>query len=309
MAVRAAPPLRRPAAWRGGRVTPYLFIFPWVFGFVAFTLGPLVFSLAMSVFDWPVVGTPVFVGLENFVVMLRDDPLFWHALSVTLRFMLLFVPLNLLIALGLAMLLAYDVRGMAFYRVCFFLPSVISGVALAIIWGWTFDGRFGLLNYGLSRLGIAGPDWLNDPSWALLAMVIASLWGQGTTMLVFLAGLKSIPKELYEAAQIDGATRLQRFFRVTLPMLSPTTLFVLITAVIAAFQQLTLALVMTGGGPLRATYFYALYVYENAFQNFEMGYAAANAWVMFLLVGAITALIFWSSRFWVHYDAPRRRAA
>jgi multiple sugar transport system permease protein len=280
---------------------PYLFISPWVIGFLTFTLGPLSFSLFMSFFDWPVVGTPRFVGVENYVVMFRHDPLFWHALRVTLTFMLLFVPLNLGLALALAMLLAQDVRGMGIYRACFFLPSVISGVAMAIIWGWTFNGDFGLLNYGLSRLGIAGPDWLNDRHWALVAMVIASLWGQGATMLVFLAGLKSIPKELYEAAEIDGANRFHRFVRITLPMLSPTTLFTLITAVIASFQQLTLALVMTNGGPLRATYFYALYIYQNAFRNFEMGYAAANAWIMFVVVGTLTIGIFWSSRYWVHY--------
>lgn len=290
-----------------GRVTPYLFILPWMVGFLVFTLGPLVFSLVMSFFDWPIVGERVYIGVENFVTMFRYDPLFWHALSVTVKFMLLFVPLNLVVALGLAMLLAQDVRGMAIYRTCFFLPSVISGVALAIIWGWTFDGQFGLLNYGLSHIGIKGPNWLNDPAWALVAMVIASLWGQGATMLVFLAGLKGIPRELYEAAAIDGANKSQNFWRITLPMLSPTILFNLITAVIASFQQLTLALVMTDGGPLRATYFYALYVYENAFRNFDMGYAAANAWIMFVVIGLITVILFRSSSLWVYYDADTRR--
>ncbi len=302
MAVRVK---RRPQRF-WGRATPYLFILPWLIGFLVFTLGPLIFSLVMSFFDWPIVGERVFIGVENFVTMFRYDPLFWHALWVTVKFMLLFVPLNLIVALGLAMLLAQDVRGMAIYRTCFFLPSVISGVALAIIWGWTFDGQFGLLNYGLSRIGIKGPNWLNDPAWALLAMVIASLWGQGATMLVFLAGLKGIPRELYEAAAIDGANKSQNFWRITLPMLSPTILFNLITAVIASFQQLTLALVMTDGGPLRATYFYALYVYENAFRNFDMGYAAANAWIMFLIIGVITVILFRSSSLWVYYDAPPR---
>lgn len=287
---------------RWGRAVPYLFILPWIVGFVGFTLGPLLFSLVMSFFDWPIVGARVFIGVDNFVTMFRYDPLFWHALKVTASFLLLFVPLNLVVALGLAMLLAQDLRGMAIYRTCFFLPSVISGVALAIIWGWTFDGRFGLLNYGLSRIGVQGPDWLNDPAWALMAMVIASLWGQGTTMLIFLAGLKGVPRELYEAASIDGANRVQNFWRVTLPMLSPTILFTLITAVIASFQQLTLALVMTDGGPLRATYFYALYVYENAFRNFDLGYAAANAWVMFVIIATITYALFRTSRLWVYYE-------
>jgi multiple sugar transport system permease protein len=293
--------------WRfWGRVTPYLFILPWLIGLVVFTLGPLIFSLVMSFFDWPVVGARTFIALENYLTMFRDDPLFWKALRVTFRFMLLFVPLNLVVALGLALLLAQDVRGMAIYRACFFLPSVISGVALAIIWGWTFDGQFGLLNYGLSRLGIKGPNWLNDPAWAMVAMVIASLWGQGATMLVFLAGLKGIPRELYEAAAIDGATPVQRFWKVTLPMLTPTILFNLITAVIASFQQLTLALLMTDGGPLRSTYFYALYVYENAFKHFDMGYASANAWIMFIMIAVITWLLFrWSGR-WVFYESQVR---
>lgn len=291
---------------RWGRITPYLFVLPWIVGFAVFTFGPLLFSLVISFFDWPIVGSHRFIGFDNYTTMFTNDPVFWQSLTVTFKFAALFVPLNLVSALFLAFLLSQRVRGMSIYRTLFYLPSVVSGVALALIWGWVFNGQYGLLNYVLSLVGISGPDWLNDPHWALLAMVIASLWGQGAVMLIFLAGLKNIPAELYEAASIDGAGRLSKFFSITIPMLSPTILFNLITSIIAAFQQLTLALVMTNGGPLRATYFYAMYVYENAFRDFQMGYAAANAWIMFLIIVTLTLLVFKSSPVWVYYESDVR---
>ena len=303
-----ALPALRTRRLRWSRATPYLFVLPWIVGFSVFTLGPLLFSLVISFFDWPIVGAHRFIGFDNYTTMFTNDPLFWQSLSVTLKFAALFVPLNIVSALFLATLLNQAVRGLSIYRTLFYLPAVVSGVALALVWGWVFDGQYGLLNYVLSFFHIAGPDWLNDPHWTLFAMVIASLWSQGAVMLIFLAGLKNIPAELYEAASIDGAGRAIRFLRITLPMLSPTILFNLVTSIIAAFQQLTLALVMTNGGPLRATYFYAMYVYENAFKGFEMGYASANAWIMFLLIVALTLLIFKSSALWVYYESdPRGR--
>ncbi|WP_253901726.1 carbohydrate ABC transporter permease [Brevibacillus sp. HB1.3] len=293
----------------GGRafLTPYLFILPWILGFLAFTLGPMLFSLVMSFFDWPVVGEVTFVGLDNYINMFTDDPLFWQSLWVTIKFALLFVPLNLFIALFLAMMLNQKVKGSGFFRTVFYLPSVISGVALAMIWAWVYDGEYGIFNYLLSLVGITGPDWLNDTSWALVAMVIASLWGQGSMVLIFLAGLKSIPESLYEAASIDGAGAVQKFFRITLPMVSPTILFNLIMTIISAFQQLSLALLLTGGGPLQSTYFYAMYAYDNAFKYFKMGYASANSWFMFAIILILTFLVFKTSGKWVYYEGDNRR--
>lgn len=269
---------------------------------MVFTIGPLLFSLVISFYDWPIVGQHHFVGFKNYVTMFTNDPLFWTSLGVTLKFTCIFVPLNLVSALILALLLNQKVKGLSVYRTIFYLPTVISGVALGLIWAWFFNGHFGLLNYILSLIHVHGPDWLNSPAWALVALVIASLWGQGSMMLIFLAGLQDIPQELYDAAEVDGAGRLHRFRHVTLPMLSPTILFNLITSIIASFQTLTLALVMTGGGPLRSTYFYALYVYQNAFKNFQMGYASANAWIMFLLILMFSLFVFRTSKSWVHYE-------
>lgn len=291
----------------GALLTPYLFILPWIIGFLAFTLGPMLFSLVMSFFDWPVVGEVTFVGLDNYVNMFTDDPLFWQSLWVTIKFALLFVPLNLIIALFLAIMLNQKVRASGFFRTVFYLPSVISGVALAMIWAWVYDGEYGIFNYLLSLIGITGPDWLNDTSWALVAMVIASLWGQGSMVLIFLAGLKGIPESLYEAASIDGAGTVHKFFRITLPMISPTLLFNLIMTIISAFQQLSLALLLTGGGPLQSTYFYAMYAYDNAFKYFKMGYASANSWFMFLIILVLTFIVFKTSGGWVYYEGDNRK--
>ncbi|MBP0726523.1 sugar ABC transporter permease [Bacillus sp. RG28] len=285
-----------------GKLAPYFFIAPWIAGLLLFTLGPLLYSLVISFFDWPIVGERKFVGFDNYVTMFTDDPLFWHSLWVTVKFALLFVPLNIILSLLLAILLNKNLKGSSLFRTFFYVPSVISGVALAMIWAWVYNGDYGILNYLLSLVGIQGPDWLNKQGWAMIAMVIASLWGQGTMMLIFLAGLKNIPQELYEAAEIDGSGKIYSFFKITLPLLTPTLLFNLITTIISAFQQLTLALVLTGGGPLQSTYFYAMYVYENAFKYFKMGYSSANAWIMFLIVLFLTLLVFKSSSAWVYYE-------
>jgi multiple sugar transport system permease protein len=292
--------IKRKKQW--SKLIPYLFIAPWIIGFVVFTLGPLLFSFVISFFDWPIVGEKKFIGFSNYITMFTDDPLFWHSLGVTVKFALFFVPLNIILALLLAILLHQKVKGSSLFRTFFYVPSVISGVALAMIWGSVFDGEYGILNYLLSLIGIEGPNWLNSTNWALVAMVIASLWGQGTMMLIFLAGLKNIPLELYEAAEIDGAGKIHQFFKITVPLLSPTILFNVIMTIIGAFQQLTLALVLTGGGPLQSTYFYAMYVYENAFKYFKMGYSSANAWIMFIIVLALTMLVFKSSSMWVFYE-------
>ncbi|MEG2255037.1 MAG: sugar ABC transporter permease [Vagococcus sp.] len=278
---------------------PYLFISPWIIGFLAFTLGPLIFSLFMSLHDWPVTREPVFIGLQNYIHMFTKDPQFYKSLGLTFKFALIFVPLNMIIALILAMLLTQHVKGVKIFRTIFYIPSVISGVAISIIWGWIFNTKYGILNYLLKLVGIDGPQWLVDPKWAIIAVVIASAWGVGSMMLIFYTNIKSIPQDYYEAAVIDGA----QFFSITIPIITPTILFNLITSTITALQQLTLVILLTKGGPLKSTYFYGLYVFENAFKHQRLGYASANAWIMFIVILLLTAIIFKSSDAWVFYEA------
>lgn len=287
--------------------TPYLFIALWIIGFVVFTLGPLIFSLIISFFDWPIVGDVTFVGIDNYIKMFTKDKMFYHSMGVTLKFALFFVPLDIMIALGLAVLLNQNLKGQSFFKTIFYLPSVISGVAVSMIWLWLFDYKYGMINYILEMVNVAGPNWLGDPKWSIIAMVIASLWGQGTMVLIFLAALRDVPQEFYEAATIDGAGPWTRFVKITLPLITPSLLFNLIMTIISAFQQLSLALLMTKGGPSNSTYFYAMYVYNNAFKHFEMGYASANAWVMFFIILTLTMVVFKSSSLWVYYESETKK--
>ena len=285
-----------------GAVTPWLFVAPWVVGFVAFTLGPLLFSLYISFFDWPLIGAARFNGGANYVSVLTDDDDFRQAFLVTMKFAAMFVPSNLIVALLLALLLNQPLFASGFFRAAFYLPSIISGVALVTIWSWLLSHEYGVINYGLSLLGIPGVNWLGSPNWAPASIVLVSLWSVGGTMLIFLAGLKSIPKDLYEAASLSGVGRLGQFVLITLPLLSPVLLFNLVTTVIAAFQQLTLALLLTKGGPVKSTYMLAMYIYDTAFKYHDMGYAAAMSWLMLLLIVALTVAIFKFSSFWVFYE-------
>ncbi|MBS0565232.1 MAG: sugar ABC transporter permease, partial [Proteobacteria bacterium] len=241
-------PSRRKA--RGAGIAPWLFISPWILGFLFFTLGPLAFSFVMSLHDWPVVGQRTFVGLDNYRVMFLHDPQFWTSLGITVKFAALFVPLNIVLSFLLAVLLNLNLKGTPIYRTAFYLPSVISGVALVTIWSWLYSKEYGLLNYLLSFAGIDGPNWLGDTGWSIVAITIASLWGLGGSMLIFLAGLQSVPKELYEAARVSGVPAWAQVVHITLPMLSPMLLFTFITSIISAFQQLTIALLLTKGGPV-----------------------------------------------------------
>jgi multiple sugar transport system permease protein len=281
---------------------PYLFIMPWIIGFIVFTLGPLVFSFIMSLFDWPVTSDPTFVGFGNYIKMFTDDPQFYKSITITFKFALVFVPLNLIIALVLALLITQSIKGIKIFRTIFYLPTVVSGVAISIIWGWIFNSEYGILNYLFSFIGIEGPKWLIDPKWAIITIVIASAWGVGTMMLIFYTDIKSIPQDIYEAAAIDGAGPLRQFFYITIPSITPTILFNVITSVIGALQQLTLVLLLTAGGPLKSTYFYGLFVYNNAFKHHKLGYASANAWFMFIVILLLTLLIFKTSSAWVFYE-------
>ncbi len=288
--------------WSRGAATPYLFVAPWVIGFAAFTLGPLLFSLYISFFDWPLIGTPAFNHGANYVTILTDDADFLHALTVTLKFAAMFVPSNLIVALLLAMLLNQPLFASGFFRAAFYLPSIISGVALVTIWSWLLSHEYGVINYVLTLAHIPAVNWLGSPNWAPVSIVLVSLWSVGGTMLIFLTGLKSIPKDLYEAASLSGVGPFGQFVLITLPLLSPVLLFNLVTTVIAAFQQLTLALLLTKGGPVKSTYMLAMYIYDTAFKYHDMGYAAAMSWLMLLLIIALTLAIFKLSSLWVFYE-------
>lgn len=289
------------------KVWPYLFILPWIIGFLVFTLGPLILSLVMSFFDWSITGTPKFRGLGNYIEMFTTDDQVLQSLSISLKYAAIFVPLNMVIALFLAMLISQPVKGAKFFRTIFYIPAVISGVAVSIIFGWLLNGNYGVINYLLSLIGIKGPQWLVDPKWAIIAVIFASAFAVGGMMLIFYTDIKNIPIDLYEAAAIDGAGPVRQFFSITLPMITPTILFNLITSIISSFQQVTLVMLLTNGGPMKSTYFYGLMTYNNAFKFHKLGYASANAWVMFLIILALSALVFKSSDTWVFYESTANR--
>ena len=289
------------------RAWPYLFILPWIIWFLVFTLGPLVLSFVMSFFDWSITGTPKFRGLGNYIEMFTTDDQVLKSLSISLKYAAIFVPLNMIIALVLAMLISQPVKGAKFFRTIFYIPAVISGVAVSIIFGWLLNGNYGVINYLLSLLGIDGPQWLVDPKWAIIAVIFASAFGVGSMMLIFYTDIKNIPIDLYEAAAIDGAGPARQFFSITLPMITPTILFNLITSIISSFQQVTLVMLLTNGGPMKSTYFYGLMTYNNAFKFHKLGYASANAWVMFIIILLLSALVFKSSDTWVFYESTANK--
>ena len=284
----------------------YCFIAPWLVGFFIWTLGPMIASFVLSFADYAIIAPPEFLGLTNYRKILSDDPAFWDALQVTLTYALFSVPAGIVASLGIALLMNQPVPGLRLWRTIYYLPAVVSGVAVAMLWVWVFHSEFGLINLALRLVGIRGPAWLGSPDWALWALVLMSFWSVGSGMIVKLAGLQSIPTELYEAASIDGAGSWQKFWRITLPMLSPILFFNLVMGVITTFQYFTNAYVMTDGGPGRATLFYNLYLYRTAFNYFQMGYASALAWILFLIILALTLLIFRSSPYWVYYEGQEK---
>jgi multiple sugar transport system permease protein len=282
----------------------YLFISPWVIGFVAFILGPFIFSLFLSFSEWGIGAPPKFVGLANFEKMLNDE-LFWKSLGVTLTFVLVSVVFRVSIALGIASLLSKNVVGHRFFQAGFYLPVMFSGVILGVVWAWMFPSDYGLINDLLRRVGIPGPRWLSDPTLALISIIMMSMWRIGGMMVIFLAGLKDIPEELYEAADIDGANAWRKFYAITIPMLTPIVLFNLVMSMIQSFQVFGEVQVLTAGGPYNSTLVYMLYLYRQAFTYLHMGYGSALAWVLFVLIISATLLLLRSSRSWVYYGGVR----
>jgi multiple sugar transport system permease protein len=264
----------------------------------------MIFSLILSFSKWDIItgiDSIQFVGLDNFVNIFHDE-LFYQSLKVTFIFAFVSVPLYQAIAILVAMLLNMRTRGMKFFRLIFFMPSVIPAVAVSMMWLMILNPDYGILNRALGFFGIQGPAWLQDPSYALSALVVMGVWGIGNTIIIYLSGLQGVPEELYEAGQLDGAGIVRSFVNITIPMISPTIFFNLIMGIIGGFQYFTQAFVMTKGGPLNSTLFYNLFLYNKAFVNFEMGYASALSWILFAIIMVFTLIVIRSSSAWVYYN-------
>ena len=288
----------------GVSLAGYAFLLPWLAGFLGLTLGPALASLYLSFTEYDLIGSPTWIGAANYVRIVSQDAKVADSVHVTLLYVLLSVPLKLLFALGIAMLLDKGIAGLPLYRALFYLPSLLgASVAIATLWRKVFAGD-GLVNHVLLMVGVHGPSWVSDPDTALYTLVALSVWQFGSPMIIFLAGLRQIPRDVYEAACIDGATRRQQFWRITLPMLTPVIFFNVVVQTIDAFKAFTPAFIVSGGsgGPINSTLFYTLYLYQEAFGYLRMGYAAALAWLLVLAIMGVTAVAFLTQRLWVHYD-------
>ncbi|MFL6044325.1 MAG: carbohydrate ABC transporter permease [Propionibacteriaceae bacterium] len=294
--------LRKKEAGRDNKAG-YLFLLPWLIGLVLITLGPLLASLWLSFTNYSLIQAPKWIGVDNYVRML-EDPRLHQSLKVTFIYVIVGVPLQLIVALAIAMLLNEGMKGLAFYRSIFYLPSMLgASVAIAVLWRQMFEVD-GLVNQVLRVFGIpATTSWIGDPKWALWTIILLHVWTFGSPMVIFLAGLRQIPGMYYEAASVDGASRWSQFRRITLPLLSPIIFFNLVLQIINAFQTFTQAFVVSNGtgGPADSTLFYTLYLYQRGFVQFQMGYAAAMAWLLVVIIGAFTAINFFFSKYWVFY--------
>jgi multiple sugar transport system permease protein len=308
MAIAASDTVPRETAastWEPGRDrTAYLFLLPWLIGFFGLTIGPVLASLYLSFTGFDLLRDPRWIGLDNYVRIATSDPKFTAAMRVTFLYVALAVPFKLVFALAVAMILNRGIAGLPLYRAMFYLPSLLgASVAIAVLWRKVFAGD-GLVNQLLAQFGIEGPSWISNPDYALYTLVALSVWQFGSPMIIFLAGLRQIPRGLYEAAEVDGATRAQQFWLITLPLLTPVIFFNAVVQTIDAFKAFTPAFIISSGtgGPIDSTLFYTLYLYQEAFAFFRMGYASALAWILVVIVAAFTAFAFLSARYWVHYD-------
>jgi multiple sugar transport system permease protein len=283
-----------------------LMALPAILGFAIFTIGPMVASFFFSLTDWQIGGSPSFVGLDNYSAMVNDE-LFWKSLSATTYYTLGAVPLTLIVSFAVAMLLNQKARGLSLWRTIFYLPTLVPAIANVVLWIWIFNPDFGLLNSMLRQTGLPESSWIYGEKSAVPSLILMSVWGFGNTMVIFLAGLQGVPRQLYEAVAIDGGGTWARFRHVTLPFMTPVIFYNLVTGVIGTFQVFNQAYIMTQGGPNNATEFYIYYLYTKAFTDSEIGYASALAWVLFVIVLVITVLLFRNARRWVYYEMGAAR--
>jgi len=288
----------------------YLFILPWTIGFLAFIFGPIVASLLLSFSRYDLINSPRFIGLDNFSELIADE-LFWYSLYNTLYIVIIAVPLGMAVSFAVALLLNQKVRFMSAYRTMYFMPSIVPAVASAALWLYLLQPQWGLINGILEFVGIPGPGWLASELWSKPAIIMLMVWASGGTMIIYLAGLQDIPESLYEAAEIDGAHWGQKFRHVTLPLMTPTIFFTLVLGIIGTFQVFDVIFVLTDGmgGPQNSTLVYLIYLYRNGFNFFRMGYASAMAWILFMIILAITILQFRMASRWVYYEGESEERA
>lgn len=282
----------------------YLFLSPWFIGILAFTIVPVIASLYLSFTDYEMFDSPNWLGIANYQQIFTNDEQFYESLIVTFKYVLLGVPLELGFALLIAIMLNKGLSGLRLYRAIYYVPSLFGGsVAISLLWRQVF-GAEGIVNKFLAYFGVDGISWIATPEYALYTIILLKIWQFGSPMIIFLAGLQQIPKELYESASIDGAGKISQFLRVTLPLLTPILFFNMIMQIISSFQAFTPAYVVSGGtgGPLNSTLFYTLYLYQKGFISFQMGYASALAWILLVIIAIFTAAAFLSSKKWVHYE-------
>lgn len=281
----------------------YMFLLPWLIGFFCLILGPMIASLYLSFTQYNLLNAPHWIGFENYINMFHDSN-YWDSVRVTIVYVIISVPTQLFAALLVALLLKKGLKGIGIYRTVYYIPSLLGGsVAIAILWRNMF-GSDGLFNHLLSLFGVQGKAWVTNPNFAIYTLIVLAIWQFGASMVIFLAGLKQIPEEMYEAAKVDGANKLQQFKMITMPMLSPVLFFNLVMEIIKSLQAFTSAYIVSNGtgGPINSTLFYTLYLYQNGFSYFKMGYASAMAWVLVIVLAAVTGILFLTSKYWVHYD-------
>jgi multiple sugar transport system permease protein len=313
----AVPSLRRRIGPAGGRTrrrsrmarretrAAYLCLLPWLIGVLAFTLYPLLSSLYYSFCNYVILGTPRWAGLENYRYLVHDS-LFWTSLRVTAEFVAGAVPGGMIVGYACALLLNQRVRFLRVWRTIYFLPSLVPAIAGAFLWSWMLNSQYGVVDGLLSDVGVKGPEWFGSTTWVIPAFIIMTLWSAGGGMILYLAAIQQVPSSLYEAASLDGANAVSRFVHVTLPMTSPVILFTFITGIISSFQIFTAGLVITNGGPDNGSLFFILYLYDTGWQNFQIGYAAALAWVLVIVLATLTLVTFLVARRWVFYAYGNR---
>ncbi|WP_206184351.1 carbohydrate ABC transporter permease [Sporolactobacillus sp. THM19-2] len=275
-----------------------IFISPFIVGFLLFTVFPIIFALYIGFTDWNSFTTPKFIGLQNYINLFQD-PNFLNSLKVTCTFAIFAIPLGIISSLAIAAICNVKVKGVYFFRTALYMPAIVSGVSIALLWRWILDPEYGLINLLLSYIGINGPNWLGDPNWVLPSYIMMAVWGAGGGMLTYLAGLQDIPRSLYESAEIDGANWWTKFYHITIPMLSPVIFYNLVMGIVGSFRKFNDAYIIGGAG--NQGEFYMLYLYQNAFSYYKMGYATAMAWILFVIIMLLTLLVFRSSSLWVFY--------